>query len=70
MAENKLYPPYVEASIPATLVPSASTSETTTTLIVPFRLNKAVSWVDLGEEKRMSLILKTVSTSKVLLDGF
>ena len=70
MAENKLYPPYVEASIPATLVPGASTSETTTTLIVPFRLNKAVSWADLGEEKRMSLILKTVSTGKVLLDGF
>jgi hypothetical protein len=36
MAENKLYPPYVEASIPAQLVPDKSTSESTTTLIIPF----------------------------------
>ena len=70
MAENKLYPPYVEASIPAQLVPDKSTSESTTTLIIPFQMNKAVSWADLGNEKTMALILKTVSTGKVLLDNF
>ena len=45
--QTKLYPPYVEPSIPAQLVPDKSTSETTTVLTVPFQLNKAVSWVDL-----------------------
>lgn len=68
--ENKLYPPYVEPSIPAQLLPDASTSETTTTLIVPFQMNKAVSLADLGNDKKISLILKTVSTGKTLLDGF
>jgi hypothetical protein len=33
-------------------------------------MNKAVSWADLGNEKTMALILKTVSTGKVLLDNF
>lgn len=68
--QTKLYPPYVEPSIPAQLVPDKSTSETTTILTVPFQLNKAVSWVDLKEKNNISLILKTVSTGKILLDGF
>jgi hypothetical protein len=33
-------------------------------------LNKAVSWADLKDTNNISLILKTVSTGKVLLDGF
>lgn len=70
MAKDKLYPPYVEPSIPAQFMPDSSKSETTTLLNVPFQLNKAVSWADLGTEKRATLILKTVSTGKVLLDGF
>ena len=70
MAKDKLYPPYVELSIPAQLMPDESASETTTVLKVPFQLNKAVSWADLGSDKRVALILKTVSTGKVLLDGF
>ena len=70
MPEKKLYPPDVEPSVPAQLVPDASASETTTTLLVPFQLNKAVSWADLGDPKRISLILKTVSTGKIILDGF
>lgn len=69
-ANTKLYPPYVDSAVPAQLVPDGSTSETTTTLTIPFQLNKAVSWADLKDTNNISLILKTVSTGKVLLDGF
>lgn len=71
MATNtKLYPPYVDSAVPAQLVPGESQSETTVTLTIPFQLNKAVSWADLKDTNNISLILKTVSTGRVLLDGF
>ena len=63
---QKLYPPYVEASSPAQMV---NENSTTATLRIPFQINKAVSWADLGEDKHMSLILKTVSTGKTVVDG-
>ena len=66
---NKLFAPQVEQSIPACVIPS-NASETTTTLSVPFQLNKAISWADIAENKGIALILKTVSTGKILLDGF
>lgn len=69
MAEKgiKLYPPYVEGILPAQSI--AAEEDKITTLIVPFEINKAVSWADLGETKKASLILKTVSTGRVLIDG-
>ena len=70
MSTTKLYPPYVDAAVPAQLVPDESTSETTVTLTIPFQLNKAVSWADLKSKNNIALILKTVSTGKVLLDCY
>jgi hypothetical protein len=56
----------VEAASPAqTVVVNGSVA----TLRIPFQINKAVSWSDLGESRRMSLILKTVSTGRTVVDG-
>ncbi len=64
---QKLYPPYVEAASPAQIVNSKAT---VATLRIPFQMNRAVSWADLGEDKlQMALILKTVSTGKTVIDG-
>ena len=63
----KLYPPVVEPSIPAHYIDTDPIAGLT--LTIPFQMNRAVSWADLGQERRMALILKTVSTNKVLLDG-
>ena len=68
-AEYKLFAPIVEQTIPASLIPG-SASETSSILQVPFQLNKTVSWVDLAQTEGVALILKTVSTGKILLDGF
>lgn len=63
---DKLYPPYVETASPAqTVVKNGSVA----TLRIPFQINKAVSWSNLGESMRMALILKTVSTGKTVVDG-
>lgn len=63
---GKLYPPYVDAASPAQTV---TPGDNVATLKIPFQINKAVSWFDLGENRQMSLILKTVSTGKTVIDG-
>ena len=65
---NKLFAPQVEQSIPACTV-FQEEEVTSTTLLIPFELNKAVSWVDMPNEHNISLILKTVSTGKILIDN-
>ena len=56
--DNKLYPPYVEGTLPAMIQGDM--------LVVPFQLNRAVARADFN---CMSIILKTVQTNTILCDG-
>lgn len=56
--DNKLYPPYVEGTLPAFIKGNM--------LVVPFQLNRAVNR---NEFNCMSIILKTVQTNTILCDG-
>lgn len=55
---NKLYPPYVEGTLPAFVQGGM--------MVVPFQLNRAVNRDDFNS---MSIILKTVQTNTILCDG-
>ncbi len=56
--DTKLYPPYVEGTLPAFIAGNM--------LVVPFQLNRAVNR---GDFNCMSIILKTVQTNTILCDG-
>ena len=56
--DNKLYPPYVDATLPAMIQGDM--------LVVPFQLNRAVARADFN---CMSIVLKTVQTNTVLCNG-
>lgn len=56
--DNKLYPPYVEGTLPAMIKGDM--------LVVPFQLNRAVARTDFN---CMAIILKTVQTNTILCDG-
>ena len=56
--DSKLYPPYVEGTLPAFVQGGM--------LVVPFQLNRAVARTDFNS---MAIILKTVQTNTVLCDG-
>ena len=56
--DNKLYPPYVDATLPAMIQGDM--------LVVPFQLNRAVSR---DQFNCMAIILKTVQTNTILCDG-
>jgi hypothetical protein len=56
--DNKLYPPYVDATLPAMIQGDM--------LVVPFQLNRAVARADFN---CMAIVLKTVQTNTVLCNG-
>lgn len=56
--DSKLYPPYVEGTLPAFVQGGM--------LVVPFQLNRAVARTDFNS---MAIILKTVQTNTILCDG-
>lgn len=55
---SKLYPPYVEGTLPAFVQGGM--------MVVPFQLNRAVNRTDFNS---MAVILKTVQTNSILCDG-
>ena len=57
----KLYPPYIEGTIPAFY----EESEGTATIVVPFSMNRAV---DQTLVKRFHLKMKTVQSNSFVLD--